>query len=388
MIRRTRLWIAPPLAALAVSLMGAAPFGRTGATYGPPVNNIQHDMSDLTPLPRTPNELYTGQNPSDLTTPASGDASAAAATSGSAPKRRKRRRRSQQGNAPTTGEAMLNSPSAGMVSTANAERPLGQKILDSIDLFYGFYLNGPSLNAPWGTTYSVWQQDTWPIYIYHTLDFQYHFDRVNLVGFEISAHQDLFSNITPTKWISPANPQLYGNDPQFWYTRKAVLDNRYFSTDVSFNVWPGITDPSVQSTQYFSASLDTTWNFKPADRRWTTYVATRLRPYLFGQYQPSDSFTHNEWFYASAGYYVGYNLTPSWQVNLSGVFDADLYADANQIWNRGDAADDRAQLELNYFAGRWARIGVYTQTVVTNPQLIDTVVGLDITVNMLSARIF
>lgn len=365
-----------PLLALLLAIPAAAQAAMPGSQP-----QMQNDMRDLTPLPRTPHDTYTGdQDSPDVSVPAP------VATPTSKSKRRKK-------NDPKDLSTVAPLPPSGIAlntSTQN-KRSAAQKALDSIDLFYGFFLNGPSLGSNnVNTTYSPWQQGTWPTYIYHTLDMQYHFDRSNLVGFEISNHQDIASGVTPSGFTTPVEPQMYFNDPQFWYTRRGVLSNRYFSMDLQFNAWPGITSPSQQSGEYLSASLDTTWNMNLRDRRWTAYFTTRVRPYFYTQPQPDptpeNSYLKNEWLYVSAGYYVGYSLSDSWQVNLSGVFDNDMYADVNQFWNHGDGSDDRAQLELNYFAGRFARIGAYFQSVVTAPSLVSSIVGLDITINLMSAK--
>lgn len=392
-MRLRRFHIAPLLALLTIAAQSAQAVVQTNSLQ---ISQAQRDPRDLSPLPRPFPDTYTGDSDSDTAAatpvaspspaPTQTPAPVAAATAPGKKRKKSKKNQHAQPQAPVATVNPLATGSSSNVTTANAPRSSGQKFIDRFDVFYGLFLNGPSLGSSWGTTYSPFQQDTWPMYIYHTMDMQYHLDRNSMIGMEVSAHEDLFSGITPSKWSTPANPELSFNDPQLWYKRKSVLNNRYFSTDLQFDVWPAVTSYSVnQMGEYFSAGIDSTWNLKLRDYRWTAYFTTRLRPYIYGEYQPGDTY-NRDWFDFAAGYYVGYNLTPHWQVNVSGVFDGDLYANSAQMANLGQFSDDTAQLELNYFVGHIARIGTFFQTVVTSPSLVNSIVGLDITVNFLTAR--
>jgi hypothetical protein len=345
------------------------------------------DPRDLSPLPPQPRDNYSEAESASVTpAPAPAPSPTAAPVASTATGTKKKKKKSSKATPALSPTAQALVSPTNNVSTAPALKPMERSAWDNVDMYYGFFLNGPSIGSDWGTTYSPFQQGTWPMYIYHTLDAQYHFDRTHLIGVEVSSHQDLTSGVTPSGWTAPVSPKFDFNDPQFWYTKKGVLNNRYFSTDAQFSVWPAVTSYSLdQMGEYFSAAVDTTWNLKLRDYRWNTYFTTRIRPTVYGTLINNDTY-NREWMYMSAGYYVGYTLSNSWQINLSGVFDCNLYADNVQLWNRGDGTDDRAQLELNYYLGHVARIGGYFQSVVTNPSLVSSIVGLDITINMLTAK--
>jgi hypothetical protein len=320
-----------------------------------PQRAMVHDARDLTPAIRQFPDTYTGLPIEDSSANAK------------------------------TGKSTRSTPGAS-VSTTTAPAPLKRTAFDNLDVYYGFFLNGPSLGESWGTTYNRFALNTWPMYIYHTLDVQYHFDRDNLIGAEAAAHHDIQSGVKPYGYVTPVAPEFSIQDPQFWYTRKNVLSRNAFSTNLTLSVWPGLTSYSIDTMkEYFSLGLDTTWFLKLPDRRWSVYFSTRLKPTLYADFQPNDGYSR-EWLYANAGYYLGYRFASDWQVNLSGTFDCAFYATNDALWNRGDGFDDFAQVELNYFAGRFARLGAYYQTMVWGPAFASSIVGLDFTFYLLSAK--
>lgn len=270
---------------------------------------------------------------------------------------------------------------ANVTAQNNLKSELGQAI-DRLDVYYNGFFNGPSLDGAPETTWNPWSNSPAALYIYHSFDVDYHFDRSNLVGFELSAKQSIVSR--PNAFTGAMeSPSLELNDPQFWYKRSGMIQTSHFSLDSRFSVWPAMTSYSVNDMgQILSLAWDTTWNLKFPGRSWSSYFTTRVRPTFYSDIFRPDGFMR-EWMYLSAGYFVGYNFTQSWQLNASAAFDCMFYAQNDQFFARGDSSADRAQLELNYFVGRLVRVGAYVQAGVIEPSASKATAGLDVTVNFL-----
>jgi hypothetical protein len=357
--------------ACVAGLMAAAPASAHASTasgiFGPSVATMasRNDMHDLSPLPRNPNDYYPENQASHegiFSPDASIDPTGAA------------------------GASTRTSPTH--VSTRSAGKSELRQALDKMDLYYTGNFSGPSLGSDPSRTWNAFGRSQDTPYVYHTLDFNYHFDRQNLVGFEVAAKHDMreYTQPSPPGYI-PNNPDPIWSwqDPQFWYKRSSILDMRYFWTDTMLSIFPGMTDYSANTMgKIASFAWDTTWNMKLRDYRWTLYFTSRVMPTVYSdRVQGADDFAMRDWMYLSAGYYLGYRLAPSWQINTTAVFDCGVQSTLDQDFYHTDAYDDRVGFELNYYVGRLARIGTYVQTIVTDPTLDKTIVGLDVTVNIL-----
>jgi hypothetical protein len=250
-------------------------------------------------------------------------------------------------------------------------------------------LDGQALGQPLGTNYNPFMRGSWPIYVYHTLDGLYRLDDVNGLGLELSAKQDLVHGARDNDGFT-IEPTFTAYDPQLWYSRARVLDNSWFSMNGQASIFPAVTDYSrAHQTMLFSAALDTTWFLKLPYRRWNAYFTTRFRPTFYEQTQPPGGFGEHwgeqrERLYLSTGHFLGYRISDSFEVNTSSVFDLNYFATDADAFNRGDGNDDRAQLKLNYFLPRgFGRLGTFLQGIVANPRFESTIVGLDLTINLL-----
>lgn len=281
----------------------------------------------------------------------------------------------------TLGPGAKPSTTANVTTQVTSGKSEWERAIDRLDIYYTAFFNGPSLDGAPETTWNRWSNSAAAFYIYHAFDVDYHFDRTNLVGFEISAKQNLVARASPYGGIEEPSTQF--NDPQFWYKRSGMISNPVVSLDSRFSIWPAVTTfETIELAQIASAAWDTTWNFKFLDRSWSSYFTTRVRPTFFTDIYAADGYTR-EWMYLSAGYYVGYSFSQSWQVNFSAGFDCSFYAQNDQFWTRSDSSADFGQLELNYNIGRLARIGAYVQAGIIEPSMSKATAGLDVTVNFL-----
>jgi hypothetical protein len=268
------------------------------------------------------------------------------------------------------------------VTTQNGLKSQLERAIDRLDVYYNGFFNGPSLDGASQTTWNPWSNGPAAFYIYHSFDVDYHFDRTNLVGFELSDKQSIVSR--PNAFTGKLDePSHEINDPQIWYKRSGILTNSAFSLDSRFSIWPAMTTYSVNDMgPILSLAWDTTWNLQFLGSSWSSYFTSRVRPTFYSDIYRPDGYMR-EWMYLSAGYYLGYSLSQSWQVNASAAFDCMFYAQNDQFYARGDSSADRVQFELNYNLGRLARIGAYVQAGVIDPSTSKATAGLDVTVNFL-----
>jgi hypothetical protein len=360
------------LVALTATLVTPSRFAAAAPTPGQGTSPFAQqptrgDVRDLSPLPRTPREYSENERSNDgIFAPPPEDPDLLTANE-----------KKTKTPAPARG-----TPVQAVTAAQASPRSEFERSIDRMDIYYNLFFNGPSLDGEQETTWNRFGPAA--LSISHALDFDYHFDRKNLVGLEIAGSQTLVPWVSPMFPDSdPTDPSFTLFNPQFWYKRNGLIDAQTFSLDTRISLFPSMTDYSVNVMgSIAAAALDTTWNLKLADRSWTAYFTTRIKPTFYTDIYREDVF-NPEWLYLSAGYYLGYHFTPSWQLNVSGVFDCSYYANQMQFLNRSDNAADFAQLELNYFLGRFARIGAYVQGGVIEPSTSKAAAGLDVTVNFL-----
>jgi hypothetical protein len=279
------------------------------------------------------------------------------------------------------------------------------RALSKADLFWTGQLNGPSFNGPIDRNYNAFQNSYNPLYIYHTLDSIYHLDSSNSIGVELSAKQDVSAPLstfvaldgtTQTDGVTRLDHTFTLNDPQFWIRHSGLLDSRWLKVDVALSVFPGLTDYSRnQDHALLSTALDGTYHVKIPDYRWNLYFTSRVRPTVYSQGGPFSTWKHEELF-LSTGHYLSYHFNSSFELAHSTAFDCDLYkgpvdpskfGSPNGNYVLGNAYDDRTQLELNYYvSGGFARVGLYAQSLIWNPALDTSIVGVDLTFNFLTAK--
>jgi hypothetical protein len=256
------------------------------------------------------------------------------------------------------------------------------------DLMLNVRLNGQSLGQPLGVTHNVFNRTPWPIYFYHSADAIYHFDRSKQVGLEVSATQDLVNGVRSDPQFDPVTREFTIYDPQLWYKQNSLLESDALRLDGQVSIFPGVTEYSRNAQgMLFSTALDATLNLKLRDYRWTAYFMGRVRPSFYNQTQPTKMFDSHERLFLSAGHFVGYHISNSFELTNSSLLDCNYSADTSGPFIRGDANDDRTQVQLNYYTPHgFARLGAYVQGLIVDPRLATTVVGLDLTFNLISAK--
>jgi hypothetical protein len=275
---------------------------------------------------------------------------------------------------------------ASVHTSLNSGEGLGARIFSKTDLIWTGQLNGPSLDRPFGTNYNAFQQNYGPMYVYHTLDTIHHFDSTNNVGLELSAKQD-FGHAVPGRDGFMVEPGFTLNDPQFWFRHNGVIETSWLKIDAALNVFPGLTSYSrEQDYMLFSTALDGTYHIKLPDYRWNAYFSTRVRPTFYSLGGQTPYWKHEQLF-LSTGHFVGYHFTDNYELTSSSALDLNYYADGSGRFIRGDGYDDRTQLEFNYYTSNGLiRVGAYVQSLIAEPRLETSSVGIDLTINFLTAK--
>jgi hypothetical protein len=263
-------------------------------------------------------------------------------------------------------------------------------IRSNSDLYVTTDFNGPSIGRfgdnP-GENYNVFQSGPWPLYLYHTLDFKYHFLPFQNFGMELSAKQDLVSGVRNE--YGEISPQFGFYDPQFWYEHSSLVENSWLRLAGQISIFPGVTDYSRENlTKLFSTAFDTTFNFKIKNYSWSAYVFNRIQPTFYRHPQKNGPYDYRrETMFFKVGHFVGYSLSNRFQLTHSSVFDCNHFSDAKSWGDLESSSDDRMKLQLNYFSpGGFLRAGAYLQTLAFQPRLNTSIVGLDLTLNLLQHR--
>lgn len=287
------------------------------------------------------------------------------------------------------------SPSTG-ASTAFADgapEGLASRLLSRTGLNWTAQLNGPALGGPEDSNYNTYQNSHGPRYLYHTVDLLHFVGRSSQLGMELSAKQDFGHAITYRKrgqfgeYDHEVQPERSIYDPQFWFRQNGIHDGDWVAFDAALNVWPGLTSYSREQERLaFAAALDGYLRFKFPSYRWRAALASRLKPSFYAGGGPTGSWAHEQVFLSTSPS-LSYQLSSSFELVGTAQFDFKYYKDDVGGFRRGDAYDDKAQLQLNYYhPSGLARVGAYAQGLIVNPALATATVGLDLTIHFLRAR--
>ena len=289
-------------------------------------------------------------------------------------------------------------PVFGLLAAASAAEPArapGAYVLPSQSSFWSemrsrssfeYYLrvNGPSIggtiHGEVGESYNPFVSGRWPVQVFHSLTYGFRIDDKTTAALEGSAVQDVARGVVD-KFGYPVNPAWTLFHPAVRVSRTSMLDNSLFSMSFDATVFFPTSSFAQKQTMLFSLALDQTWNVKLPASRWSTGLNTRIQPTAYKQALPQDQYdSQRRLLFISGGPFVNFRISDRFELANTSLFDCDKYAGRDSLLDFDSASDDRVQSQLNYYSpGRMARVGAYVQSVVFQPGLDTSTVGMDLT---------
>jgi len=272
---------------------------------------------------------------------------------------------------------------------ATSESALSSIISHSKVQYFGA-LNGPALGRPFGESYNVYSSTgLWPIQAYHELTYGYFFGSQYSVGLQVAGDQNIASGVVPAPGWTAIQPGLTVYDPVLQFSRSSLIDTRWLNVYTLVQASLPVTSYSQNLTRITQLTWDLTWTFKLPYPGWFAGLTTRVQPTFYRQPRPSpESWMNRQTFFASAGHFLGYQFSDKFQLKTTSTLDFDHTNDGiNGAWDFGTGNFDRVRLQADYFLfARTARVGGWVQTPIFQPAVQNTIVGLDLSWDILPVR--